>query len=46
MRSESELQRRDIVGIFHTQGDRLDVEYIERWLDELGVRNLWEKIRK
>ena len=44
--SESDLQRRDVCGIIDTQGDQLDIDYIERWLEELGVHRLWEKIRE
>lgn len=40
---ESERQLRDVRGILDVKGASLDRAYIERWLDELGVRALWEK---
>ncbi|WP_394826471.1 hypothetical protein [Pendulispora albinea] len=42
---ESERQLRDVRGILDVQGEALDVVYIERWLDELGVRELWNRVR-
>ncbi|WP_394843030.1 hypothetical protein LZC95_39000 [Pendulispora brunnea] len=42
---ESERQLRDVRGILDTQGDALDFAYIEQWLDELGVRELWDRVR-
>jgi len=43
--SDSELQKRDISGILDTQGDGLDRGYIERWLEVLGVKRLWDTLR-
>lgn len=43
---ESERQLRDVRGILDVKGDSLDLAYIERWLDDLGVRELWERIRQ
>jgi hypothetical protein len=37
---ESERQLRDVSGILEVKGESLDVAYVERWLDELGVREL------
>jgi hypothetical protein len=42
---ESERQLRDVRGILDVQGEALDAVYIERWLDELGVRELWDRVR-
>jgi hypothetical protein len=42
---ESERQLRDVRGMLQTKGASLDVAYVERWLDELGVRELWERVR-
>lgn len=41
---ESERQVRDVRGIVEVKGEALDREYIERWLDDLGVRALWEQV--
>jgi hypothetical protein len=41
---ESERQLRDVRGMLDVQGDALDREYVERWLDELGVRELWDRV--
>lgn len=41
---ESERQLRDVVGVLSTRGDDLDVEYIEKWADALGIRDLWEQV--
>lgn len=38
---ESERQLRDVRGILDAQADRLDVAYVERWVDELDVRAEW-----
>ena len=42
---ESERQLRDVSGILEVKGESLDVRYVERWLDELAVRDLWERVR-
>jgi hypothetical protein len=42
---ESERQLRDVRGILEVQGSALDVAYVEQWLDELGVRELWDRVR-
>lgn len=41
-----DVQLRDVHGILQVQGDALDRTYIESWLDELGVRELWELVRE
>ncbi|MEM9068076.1 MAG: hypothetical protein AAGE52_06195 [Myxococcota bacterium] len=41
----SERQRRDIVGILDSLGDKLDLAYIESWLDELHVRAEWNHVQ-
>jgi hypothetical protein len=41
----SELQRRDAAGIVEVQGSALDADYIDRWAAELGVSDLWAKLR-
>lgn len=42
---QSEQQIRDVLGIIAAQADELDRAYIERWLDALGVRELWERVQ-
>lgn len=41
---ESERQLRDVRGIIDVKAESLDRAYIERWLDDLGVRELWQKV--
>jgi len=40
----SDRQLDDVAGILDVRGDSLDLAYIERWLDELGVRELWNRV--
>jgi len=42
----SERQLDDVAGILDVRGNELDLDYIERWLDELGVRDLWDRVRE
>ena len=42
----SELQLRDAAGVLQIRGDKLDAEYIERWVAELGLEELWLRVRK
>jgi len=42
---QSERQLRDAAGIVAVSGDRLDLEYLDRWAVELGVQDSWESIR-
>lgn len=39
----SERPWRDVLGIVKTQEDRLDREYLTRWAEELGVRDLLDR---
>jgi hypothetical protein len=41
---ESERQLRDVRAMLETKGALLDRAYIESWLDELGVRELWRRV--
>ena len=41
----SERQLDDVAGILDVRRGELDLAYIERWLDELGVRDLWDRVR-
>jgi hypothetical protein len=42
---ESERQLRDVGALLDATGESLDVGYIERWLDDLEIRELWERVR-
>lgn len=42
---ESERQLRDVVGILRVRGENLDRAYIERWVEDLGLAEQWERAR-
>jgi hypothetical protein len=42
---ESERQLRDVSSIASVMGDKLDLEYIERWVAVLGLGALWSRAR-
>jgi hypothetical protein len=41
----SDRQLEDVAGILRVRGDALDLAYIERWVDELGLRDQWDRAR-
>jgi hypothetical protein len=43
--SSSERQINDVAGILRTQGDDLDLEYVERWIAALGLQNHWAQAK-
>jgi hypothetical protein len=43
---QSERQLRDVRGILDVCKGALDRDYIERWLDDLGVRELWQRVEQ
>ena len=43
---ESERQLRDVRGILDVKGSSLDRGYIERWVDDLSVRELWDRVQR
>ena len=43
---ESGSHLRDILGILRISGAELDEAYIREWADQLGLRPLWEQVRK
>ena len=43
---ESERQLRDVQTMLDAIGSSLDFAYIDRWLDDLGVRDLWERLQQ
>jgi hypothetical protein len=42
---QSERQLADAAGVVAVSGDRLDLEYLDRWAAELGVQQLWQELR-
>lgn len=42
---ESERQLRDVAGVISIRGEKLDLDYIERWAAALGLRELWRRAR-
>lgn len=42
---ESERQLRDVAGVLELRGRDLDLRYIERWVEELGLREPWARVR-
>jgi len=42
---ESERQLRDAVGVPQTRARELDVAYLEHWIGELGLTDLWDRAR-
>jgi hypothetical protein len=43
--AESERQIADVAGILRTKGDELDLGYIERWTNGLGLQDEWAKAK-
>jgi hypothetical protein len=43
---ESERQLRDVRALLDAMGDSLDREYVVRWLDDLGIRELWDRVQR
>jgi hypothetical protein len=44
--AESGLHLRDVLGILRVSGPDLDERYITEWADRLGLRSLWEQLRR
>lgn len=42
---DSELQRRDVLQLLERAGDRIDRQYVDRWVDELDLSGEWEAIQ-
>lgn len=42
----SERQWLDILGVLSVQGDRLDINYLQKWAEVLGVKDLLQKARQ
>ena len=45
-RVESGVHLRDVLGIIRVSGTELDEADIRHWADQLGVRGLWDRVRK
>jgi hypothetical protein len=43
---ESELQIKDAAGIIQVQADRLDLEYVEKWVAVLDLDEEWSAARR
>jgi hypothetical protein len=43
--SGSERQMGDVAGILAAKGNDIDEAYVERWAAELGVLDLWRKVK-
>lgn len=46
LEGRSEKHLRDITGVLRISGDRLDRDYLERWVEELGLRAVWDLVQK
>ncbi len=44
-RGSSDKHLRDITGILKLRGDRLDMDYIENWADQMGLGTIWRTIK-
>jgi hypothetical protein len=42
---QSERQLRDVAGILEVKGAALDTQYIDHWIAELGLEEIWERAR-
>lgn len=42
---ESERQLRDVVGILQMRAGELDLDYVQHWVDELGLGDVWERAK-
>jgi hypothetical protein len=45
-RGEAERHLRDAASVLTASGDRLDFAYVERWINELGLQDLWASVGK
>lgn len=41
----SDRQLEDVAGILRVRGDALDLDYIERWVEDLELREQWDRAR-
>jgi hypothetical protein len=45
LRTGSERQLRDVRGVLAAKPDGIDVDYIERWTNALGLADLWRQVQ-
>lgn len=45
-KGESDLQLRDALAIVRQQRSEMDLSYVERWIEELGLEHEWELLRE
>jgi hypothetical protein len=43
--SKSDKQWRDILGVLKVQQEKLDFDYLQRWVDQFGLEQDWEKAK-
>lgn len=43
--SDSERQLRDVIGMLQVGGAAVDVDYVDGWVQHLGVQGSWERVR-
>jgi len=44
-RSESDRQIDDATGIYRAKRDQLDMAYVDRWVEELGLESQWSEAK-
>lgn len=42
---DSELQRRDVAELFEEAGADVDMPYLEKWIESLGLQSTWRRVR-
>jgi len=45
MANDSDLQLRDAAGIVQVRGEALDFAYVEHWVRELALEDLWTRVK-
>ena len=45
-REGGEIHLRDVLGIIRVSGPDLDERYVVEWADRLGLRGVWERVRR
>lgn len=43
-KADSDIQRRDVLAVLSVQDDRLDMDYLEYWIAELGLDAEWKRV--
>lgn len=42
----SDKHIRDIAGVFKVSGDEVEMEHLEKWVEKLGLEEVWAEVRK